>query len=45
MTGVFEGVGSLQFTPDNKLAYLYSGTKSINNGLGTLFEFKTGSEY
>jgi len=35
----------LQFTNDNKFAYLYSGITSINNGLGTIFEFSTNSEY
>jgi len=45
MTGTFEGVGTLQFTPDNKHAYVYSGEKSINNVETTLFEFKNNSEY
>ena len=35
----------LQFTNDNKFAYLYSGVKGINNTVGTLFEFNTNSEY
>jgi len=46
MTGVFEGVGSLQFSPDNKYAYGFSG--SIINGDGetdNLLLFKTNSEY
>ena len=35
----------LQFTNDNKHAYLYSGGTSANNGLTTIFEFNTNSEY
>jgi hypothetical protein len=45
MTGVFEGVGSLQFTPDNKRAYIYSGDKGVTNVEKTLFKFTTNSEY
>jgi len=46
MTGVFEGVGSLQFTPDNKHAYIYSGTVSVPTTTDTtLLSFKTESEY
>jgi hypothetical protein len=45
MTGVFEGVGTLQFTPDNKFAYIYSGEKNVNNVETTLFEFTNNSEY
>jgi hypothetical protein len=46
MTGTFEGVGTLQFSPDNKYAYAYSG--GVNVGAGTtdtLLEFKNTSEY
>jgi len=35
----------LQFTNDNKFAYLYSGVTTINNTVGTLFDFFTNSEY
>jgi len=45
MTGTFEGVGSLQFSPDNKLAYAYSGLVAVNNSETTLLEIKTTSEY
>ena len=31
MTGVFEGVGTLQFSPDNKYCYAYSGSISPNS--------------
>ena len=48
MTGTFEGVGtSLQFTPDNKFAYAYSG--KFNSGDSgaevTFLKFQTESEY
>lgn len=47
MTGVFEGVGSLQFSPDNKYAQAVSGIidTSGQNNVDTLLEFKTESEY
>jgi len=45
MTGVFEGVGTLQFTPDNKHAYGFSGSIGVNATEETLLEFKTNSEY
>ena len=45
MTGVFEGVGTLQYTPDNKRCYGYSGDKTVNGSLVTMLEFKTNSEY
>jgi len=45
MTGTFEGVGSLQFTPDNKHAYAYSGEVDIDNAATTMLEFQTNSEY
>jgi len=46
MTGVFEGVGSLQFSPDNKYAYIYSGAATITSGSYTTgLDFKTNSEY
>jgi len=45
MTGTFEGVGSLQFSPDNKFAYAYSGYHSFSNTELTILEFNTQSEY
>jgi len=45
MTGVFEGVGSLQFSPDNKFAYAYSGAVSGDDTEFILLTFKTNSEY
>ena len=45
MSGTFEGVGSLQFTPDNKRAYAYSGIVAVDNNEPTLLEFETNSEY
>jgi len=45
MTGTFEGVGSLQFTPDNKRAYAFSGEVLVNNTTVTMLEFETSSEY
>jgi len=45
MTGVFEGVGTLQFSPDNKHAYAYSGVVSVNNSETELLQFNTNSEY
>jgi len=46
MTGTFEGVGTLQFTPDNKYGYIYSGTVSVPTTTDTtLLSFKTESEY
>ena len=45
MTGTFEGIGSLQFTPDNKMAYAYSGNVASSSSDITLLRFTTGSEY
>jgi len=45
MTGVFEGVGSLQFTPDNKHAYAYGGLVNVTSAGQTLLTFNTQSEY
>jgi hypothetical protein len=41
MSGTFQGVGTLQFTPDNKNSYAYSGAISINNETKTFLEFTT----
>jgi hypothetical protein len=47
MTGTFEGVGSLQFTPDNKMAYAYSGfyTAAVSQAGIDVLTFTTNSEY
>lgn len=45
MTGTFEGVGSLQFSPDNKRAYAFSGLVGVTNAKATVLEFDTNSEY
>ena len=45
MTGTFEGVGTLQFSPDNKVAYAYSGVISCDNSETDLIQFDTNSEY
>jgi len=47
MSGTFEGFKSLQFTPDNKFAYAYSGAiaHSAAEGEKTYLEFQTNSEY
>jgi len=47
MTGVFEGVGTLQFTPDNKHAYAYSGVvNTVTQDVDiVLLEIKNNSEY
>lgn len=45
MTGTFEGVGSLQFTPDNKFCYAFSGMIGVPNAETTMIEFQTEGEY
>lgn len=47
MSGTFEGLGTLQFTPDAKHAYAYSGDIPIANGDGalTVLEVQNNSEY
>jgi len=45
MTGVFEGVGTLQFSPDNKRCYAYSGTFPADGASHVVIEFTTSSEY
>jgi len=45
MTGTFEGVGSLQFTPDNKRAYAFSGIVGVDENEITLLEWRSESEY
>jgi len=36
---------AINFTPDNKRAYIYSGEKNVTNVELILFEFSTNSEY
>jgi len=45
MTGTFEGVGSLQFSPDNKYAYAYSGNIPATTALVEYLTFNNNSEY
>ena len=46
MTGTFQGVGSLQYTNDNKRVYAYTGSLAINNsGDQEVLRFQTTSEY
>ena len=46
MTGTFEGLGTLQFTPDNKYCWAYSGPVSTtDSGSSSLLDFTTNSEY
>jgi len=45
MTGVFEGVGTLQFSPDNKFSYIYSGFIAAVNTSVTYLNFTTGGYY
>ena len=48
MSGTFQGVGTLQFTPDNKHAQALSGAVTVTGELGTpdtILEFETQSYY
>ena len=45
MTGTFEGVGSLQFTPDNKFGYGFGIIADATTEWKSLLSFKTESEY
>ena len=45
MSGTFQGLSTLQFTPDNKFAYAYSGLKLVSGAKTTIMEFETGSFY
>ena len=47
MTGTFQGVGTLQFSPDNKRVYAYTGLIETSNDQSevTMIEFTTASEY
>ena len=48
MTGTFEGVGSLQFSPDNKHAYAFSGDIAVDAGSEAdtlMLEFNTEGFY
>jgi len=44
MTGTFEGLATLQFTPDNKYAYAYNRLL-VNNTTATFIEFTTEGYY
>ena len=44
MVGTFEGLTTLQFTPDNKHAFVYSGSIQATSEI-TAFEFQTLSYY
>lgn len=45
MSATFQGIGSLQFSPDNKYVQAFSGIKSVNNTETTMLEVSTNSEY
>jgi hypothetical protein len=45
MSGTFSGVNTLQFTPDNKHAYAYSGTVLVSESKTEIMEFTTTSFY
>lgn len=45
MSATFSGVGTLQFTPDNNVAYAYSGEIGVDNNNTILLEFNTNNEY
>jgi hypothetical protein len=45
MSGTFQGVGTLQFSPDNKFCSAQSGVITVNNVETNLLEFSNNSEY
>ena len=45
MTGTLEGLTTLQFSPDGKYAYAYSGIKASSGTPFNLLDFSTNSEY
>ena len=46
MSGTFQGANTLQFTPDNKQCYAYSGVVSPTNAVNAIgIDFTTNSEY
>ena len=45
MTATFQGIGTLQFTPDNKHAFAYAPETNAPSGGGTALEFETQSYY
>ncbi len=45
MSGTFSGVNTLQFTPDNKHAFAYSGTVLVSTSKTKIMEFTTTSYY
>ena len=44
MSGTFQGLSTLQFTPDNKHAYAYN-VLAVDNATATFIEFDTQSYY
>ena len=47
MSGTFQGVGTLQFSPDNQRVYAYTGLVETSNDQSEveMIQFTTGSEY
>jgi hypothetical protein len=45
MTGTFQGITTLQFTPDNQNCYAYSGEIQTDGTGVTFLHFNTNSEY
>ena len=45
MSAGFSGIRTLQFTPDNKYCYCYSGEFTASNAMQLIMQFKTGSYY
>jgi hypothetical protein len=45
MTGTFQGIGTLQFSPDNKYVQAFSGIKSVADTETDMLEISTNSEY
>jgi hypothetical protein len=45
MSGTFNGIGTLQFTPDNKHAYFYGGEHTAHDATTKRGEFETGSYF
>jgi hypothetical protein len=45
MSGTYPGIGQLNYTPDNKFCYFYSGEFTASSSLLFVGEFKTRSEY
>jgi len=45
MSGSYPGIGQLNYTPDNKWCYYYSGEFTASSNLILVGEFETRSEY